>query len=328
MAEDKTLGEVHYQESKARSILNPVKAMMPLNWTINPYRGCRHACVYCFARPSHTYFGLNAGEDFHSQIFVKVNAPELLRKEFSRPSWKKEAVCLGSATDPYQPIERKYRLSRQIIEIFCEVKNPLEIITKSPLIVDDVDLLMELNRLTGGKVSVNMSITTLNAEKARLIEPGTPSPQKRLAALGALNAMGIKTRLFIMPVLPGITDAPEELEELFDEATKIGVKMISTDTLRIARGLEEYYHSFIAQNFPELRPRYQRLYENGRRTFASDRYREALKRKTEELRLKYNLLPSKRAETDEKVFDEPQKLQTALTAAENQLTQTVMNLEV
>jgi DNA repair photolyase len=280
-------GPVQYQEVRARSILNKVKAMMPLNWTINPYRGCRHACVYCFARPTHTYYGLNAGLDFQSVIFVKVNAPELLRAEMGRKSWKGEPVCLGSATDPYQPVEHRYRLSRQLIEVMVDYANPLEIITKSHLVLDDLDVLAELNRRTGGKVSVNMSLTTLDEAKARLIDPGAPAPRKRLDAIAGLSGAGIKTRLFIMPVLPGITDQPEDLEALVKAGAEVGVQSVNVDALRIARGTEEYYYQFIDRHFPELRPRYRRIYGDGRRSFAADRYRQALRLKLEELRAKY-----------------------------------------
>ena len=280
-------GPVHYEPIQARSVLNRVKAMMPLSWTINPYRGCRHACVYCFARPTHKYFDLNAGIDFHTRIFVKINAPQVLRQELSRPGWKRAPICLGSATDPYQPGERRYRLTRKILEVLCEKANPLDIITKSHLILEDLDLLLELNRRTGGQLAVNMSLTTLDEAKARLIDPGAPSPRKRMDALARLSAAGIKTRLFIMPVLPGITDPPDELEQLVKAAAEIGVTSVSADSLRIARGSEEYFYGFIEKNFPELRPRYNRLYANGRRSMISDAYKAALRNKMAELRAAY-----------------------------------------
>jgi DNA repair photolyase len=321
-------GPVHYEPIQARTVLNRVKAMMPLSWTINPYRGCRHACVYCFARPTHTYFDLNAGIDFHTQIFVKINAPQVLRQELSRPGWKRAPICLGSATDPYQPAERRYHLTRKILGVLCEKANPLDIITKSHLILDDLDLLLELNRRTGGQVAVNMSLTTLDETKARLIDPGAPSPIKRLDALARLSEAGIKTRLFIMPVLPGITDPPDELEQLVKIAAEIGVSSVSADSLRIARGTEEYFYEFIEKNFPELRPRYNRLYNNGRRSMISDAYKEALRNKMAELRSKYGF-PEKRLRSEENFsqteqaqlemrFEEPARLEEALEAAEAQ----------
>ncbi len=319
-------GPVHYEPIQARTVLNRVKAMMPLSWTINPYRGCRHACVYCFARPTHKYFNLNAGIDFHTRIFAKINAPQVLRQELSRPGWKHEPICLGSATDPYQPGERRYRLTRKILEVLCEKPNPLDIITKSHLILDDLDLLLELNRRTGGQLAVNMSLTTLDEAKARLIDPGAPSPRKRMDALAQLSAAGIKTRLFIMPVLPGITDQPDDLEQLVKAAAEIGVSSVSADSLRIARGSEEYFYEFIEKNFPELRPRYNRLYACGQRTMISDAYKEALRNKMAELRTTYGF-PEKRLRSEEKFsqtaqaqlelrFEEPARLQDALEAAE------------
>lgn len=276
-----------YQLVKARRILNPVKQMMPFRWTINPYRGCRHACVYCYARPTHTYYGLSAGSDFHSQIFVKTNAASLLRRELSQPTWKGETICLGSATDPYQPAERRYRLSRQLLEVLCEFASPLEIITKSPLVLDDLELLVELNQRTGGKVGVNISLVTLDEEKARLLDPGAPAPAKRLEALARLNSAGLTTRLFIMPVLPGITDSPDELEGLVKAGVEAGVASVVADSLRIARGLEDYYYGFIEQYFPQLLPRYERLYHNRQHSMIISRYKQALKQKIEELQAIY-----------------------------------------
>lgn|GEM_PF-1722855 len=292
-------GPVNYLEIQARSVLNRVKAMMPMSWTINPYRGCRHACVYCFARPTHTYYGLNAGADFHTQIFVKINAAAVLRQELSRPGWKHEPICLGSATDPYQPAERRYRLTRQILQVLCNFANPVEIITKSHLVVDDLDILTELNRRTQGGVAVNMSLTTLDETKARQIDPGAPSPQKRLEAMAKLTAAGLKTRLFIMPILPGITDQPTELEALVRAAAEAGIRSIAADTLRIARGLENYFDDFLDKHYPELHPRYQRLYAGGRRTLVVDAYRDALKKKVNEWREQYGLTESRPSPEEE-----------------------------
>ena len=321
-------GPVVYQTIQARSILNRVKAMMPMKWTINPYRGCRHACVYCFARPTHTYFGLNAGTDFHSRIFVKINAPQLLKAELARPGWKGETVCLGSATDPYQPAERRFRLSRQILQAMCEASNPLEIITKSPLIVDDLDLLVELNRRTGGQVSVNMSLATLDQTTVRTIDPGAPAPNKRLEAVAKLSRAGIRTRLFIMPVLPGINDAGEELEALVRAASEAGASAVHADTLRIARGLEEYFYHFLKTSYPHLKPLYGRVYGYGRTT-ASDEYKLSLRQKMAEIKSRYSFLeppgpgPATRMKPPvfeqsslELRFEEPARLQAALEAAE------------
>jgi DNA repair photolyase len=329
-------GPVRYRLIQARSVLNRVKAMMPLNWTINPYRGCRHACVYCFARPSHTYLGLNAGLDFQSVILVKINAPQVLRAELARPGWKREPICLGSATDPYQPAERRYRLSHQILEALCEMSNPLDIITKSHLVLEDLDLLVELSRRTGGQVAVNMSLTTLNETKAFQIDPGAPAPRKRLEAIARLSAAGIKTRLFIMPILPGITDRPDELEALVQSAAEVGAQSVHADPLRIARGSEEYFYRFLDTHYPELRPRYERLYAQGRRTMAAERYKAAVRDKMAELRARYNLdtrhsepeaaheeIQPQAYQPELAIFDEPARLEAALEAAENRASRSV-----
>ena len=306
----------------ARSVLNKVQTMMPFRWTINPYRGCRHACVYCFARPTHIFLGLNAGADFHSRIFVKINAPELLRDELARPSWKGETICLGSATDPYQPAETRFRLSRRIIEVLCDANNPLEIITKSPLIVQDLDLLADLNTRTGGKVAVNVSITTMNEAKARLIDPGAPAAYKRMEAVARLSEAGIKTRVFIMPILPGITDDAAELEEVVRAAALAHAYSINGDTLRMARGIEDHYYAFLEQHFPEQRARYARIYSNGRRTFAPERYKEAVKAKIAELRTTYGLDPQQH-----RIFDNPNDMHNALEEAEAQAEAEQLTLE-
>ena len=300
-----------YKLVQARTILNRVNARIPLNWTINPYRGCRHACVYCFARPTHTFYGLNSASDFHSQIFVKLNAAELLRNELNKHKTKGHTICLGSVTDPYQPAETRYHLSRQLLEVLVEFKHPLEIITKSPLILRDLELLKELNQLTNGGVTVNVSIISLDPTKSRLFDPGAPSPGKRLDCVAGLSEAGIKTRVFIMPVLPGITDDPDELEELVRAVAQAGAYTIVGDALRLARGLEDYYYNFLDANYPELRPRYDRIYNHGQRTFASPLYREALKAKINQLRSTYGLDHPLAA------YEEPAKIEAALEAAEN-----------
>src|SRR4051794_15505922 len=178
---------------------------MPFRWTINPYRGCSHACKYCFARPTHTYLDFDAGRDFEKEIIVKVNAPEVLRAELRRPSWKREHVALGTNTDPYQWVEKRYRLTRAIWEVMRDAGNPCSVLTKSPLLLRDTDLMLEM-RDRGG-FNACLSVPTLDEKAWRATEPHTPHPRARLEAVAELNRLGIPTGVLVAPLMPGINDS-------------------------------------------------------------------------------------------------------------------------
>src|ERR1700679_203709 len=176
--------QTRFYEIRARSVLNPVpsQSQMPCGWTINPYRGCSHACVYCFARPTHTYLDFDAGRDFEREIVVKVNAPEGLRVELARPSWKGEHIALGTNTDPYQWVEGRYKLMRGIWEAMIAARNPASVLTKSPLLLRDLDLMRELNAVTD--FTAALSVPTIDERAWRATEPDTPSPPARMEAVG------------------------------------------------------------------------------------------------------------------------------------------------
>src|SRR4051795_11665745 len=209
--------DTRFYEIQAKSALNrvPEQSQVPFRWTVNPYRGCSHACVYCFARPTHKYLDMNAGRDFEKEIVVKVNVPEVLRAELSRPSWAHEHVALGTNTDPYQWVEGRYKLMPAIWEAFRDTGTPCSILTKSPLLLRDLPLMKEI-AARGIPIHANLSGPTLDEKAWRSTEPHTPHPRARLEAVGELNRAGIPTGILIAPLMPGINDAPEQVERILE----------------------------------------------------------------------------------------------------------------
>ena len=250
-------------EVRAKSALNrvPPQSRVPFNWTVNPYRGCTHACVYCFARPTHEYLGLGAGRDFEREVVVKVNAPEVLRAELARPSWRGEHVALGTNTDPYQWVEGRYRLMRGIWAALRDARNPCSILTKSPLLLRDVDLLKEIAAVTD--VSACLSVPTLDEKAWRSTEPHTPHPRARLEAVAELNREGIPTGILISPLMPGVNDAPQQVERIIELATEAGAVSIGGNTLFLRGAVREIFFDWLRAHRPDLLPRYERLYRDG-----------------------------------------------------------------
>jgi DNA repair photolyase len=248
---------IDYTEITCASALNRVSGM-PFRWSLNPYRGCVHGCHYCYARATHPYLGFNADEDFETRILVKTNMPEVLRRELGRPSWTRERVAIGTATDAYQPCEGRYRLTRRVLETLCDHQTPVSIVTKSTLIVRDVELLADLSRSAGAMVY--FTITTLEPDLWRLMEPGTPPPLKRLAILRRLREAGVPAGVFLAPILPGITDAVESIETVAAAAKAHGAVSFGASTLRLAPLVKEHYLTQVAAHFPHLIPRYERAY--------------------------------------------------------------------
>jgi DNA repair photolyase len=264
---------IEFIEVEAKSIINHVPGKyLPFNWTINPYRGCSHACRYCFARVTHTYVDLDAGRDFETKIFVKVNAPELLRKELRARRWKGEPIAMGTATDPYQRAEGRYRLMPEIIAALAEVGNPFSILTKGTLILRDLDLLSGASRATD--VSTALSIGTLDEDVWRKSEPGTPHPRKRIEAVAKLNAAGVACGVMVAPVLPGISDHPRQLREVVSAALDAGATHVSPILLHLRPGVKGEYMAWLREQFPDLVGRYERMYE--RSAYASSKDRDAL----------------------------------------------------
>jgi DNA repair photolyase len=252
-----------FYEVRARSALNevPKRSRMPFRWTINVYRGCAHACTYCFARPSHTYLDFNAREDFEREIVVKVNAPELLRAELARASWKGEHVALGTNTDPYQWVEGRYRLMEGIWEAMRDFANPCSILTKSPLLLRDLKLMKQISERT--EFGANLSVPTLDEKAWRATEPHTPHPRKRLEAVGELNRAGIPTGILIAPLMPGINDSPAQVEEILEQAADAGAVSVGGIGLHLRGEVRDIWFDWLREHRPDLIPRYEELYARG-----------------------------------------------------------------
>ena len=255
--------DVRFYEVRARSALNrvPKRSRMPFRWTINPYRGCTHACTYCFARPTHTYLDLGTGRDFEREIIVKVNAPERVRAELARASWKGEHVALGTNTDPYQWVESRYRLLPPIWEAMRDAANPSSVLTKSPLILRDLTLLREVAERTS--FQANLSVPTLDERAWRATEPHTPHPRKRLEAVGELNRAGIPTGVLIAPLMPGINDSPAQVERILELATEAGATNIGGVALHLRGEVRGIFFDWLRDQRPDLVERYEELYRRG-----------------------------------------------------------------
>ena len=217
--------------------------------SLNPYRGCEHGCSYCYARPTHEYLGLSAGLDFESRIMVKSEASELLRKALSGPSWEPQTLALSGVTDPYQPVERRLRITRACLEVLLECRHPVSIITKNHLITRDIDI---LSRMAGHRtVRVTLSITTLRRDLRRVMEPRTSIPARRLAAVRALSAAGIPVGINVAPLIPGLND--HELPEILAAAREAGASHAGMMLLRLPFGVRELFGEWLEQHFPERR---------------------------------------------------------------------------
>jgi DNA repair photolyase len=250
---------IEFIEAEAKTIINRVPGnFLPFKWTINPYRGCSHSCVFCFARVTHTYLDMNAGRDFETKIVVKVNAPELLRKQLSNTRWKGEHIAMGTATDPYQRAEGRYRLMPKIIEALTEYRNPFSILTKGTLILRDLDLLQHAAAVMD--VSTALSIPTQDNDAWRRSEPGTPHPRKRIEAVAKLNDSGIPCGVMIAPILPGITDAPEQIAEAVRAAVDSGATFVTPILLHLRPVVREEYMRWLSGEYPGLVRRYEEMY--------------------------------------------------------------------
>ena len=263
---------ITFIESEAKSIINRVPGgALPFDWTINPYRGCSHACVYCFARPTHTYLDMDAGRDFETKIIVKVNAPDVLRRELAAKRWKGEHIAMGTGTDPYQRAEGRYKLMRGIMEALIDHRNPFSILTKGTLILRDLDLLLQAAEVA--PVSAAFSIGTLDERVWRETEPGTPHPKARMEAVRTLTDAGIPTGILMAPILPGISDRPDQLREVVRTAIDAGATHVSPIMLHLRPGVREEFLPWLEQEHPDLVERYRQMY---RQPYGPKALRESL----------------------------------------------------
>jgi DNA repair photolyase len=247
-----------YREEPCRTALNRVRGM-PFGWSLNPYMGCVHRCTFCYVRAFEQRADRPADDRYGRSIRVKVNVADVLRAELARPSWSGEDIAIGAATDPYQPAEGRYRLTRACIGVLGAAANPFGIITRGPLIVRDLDVLAEASRRTS--VSVTFSVPTLDEHVWRTTEPGTAPPRQRLRALSVLADAGIRASVGMAPILPGLSDRPEQLRRVVEAARAAGACGIWANLLYLKPGTREHFLACLERDWPELLPDYERRYD-------------------------------------------------------------------
>lgn len=275
------LRDVIYREVEVKSALNEVRGM-PFEWSLNPYLGCAHACVYCFARAYHArYRERDVGSDFDKNVEARVNIADTLRRELRRP--RSGSLAIGTATDPYQPIEGKYRLTRRCLEALVDHPLPTSIVTKGPLVVRDIDVLQELDARTD--LTVFFSVPCVDEEIVRKTDPGTASARQRLRALSTLRAAGLDAAVLCMPVLPGISDSEESLDAAARAASNAGATAFRHRPLKIDGEIHEYYFDFVGAHFPALLPKYASLYGNS--NHPSKEYERELEQRVRRVTARY-----------------------------------------
>jgi DNA repair photolyase len=290
---------VEYREEPCRSALNRVKGMA-FEWSLNPYMGCVHQCTFCYVRAFEQRADRPSDERYGRSIRVKTNVVEVLRKELARKSWEGETVAVGAATDPYQPCEGRYRLTRGCLEAFAEAANPMRLITRGPMIVRDVDVLVELARRAD--VGITFSIPTLDHEVWRKTEPGTAPPHQRLRALKTLVDAGVKVGVGMAPILPGISDRPEQLREVVKAAREAGATGVWANVLFLRPGTREHFLEHLAEDWPEQLPRYLELYD--RRAYLSSAETKPVRAKIAALAKEHGVRDRRRIRLDGTQHDE------------------------
>ena len=246
-----------YQEIRCRSALNRVEGM-PFRWTLNPYRGCTHGCHYCFARRYQAQFELDAGDHFASVILVKTNIVPRLARELDRPSWKREQVAFGTATDPYQPIEGTYRLTRGCLEQLARTATPVGLVTKGPLVLRDRDVLQDLSVRT--ECRVYLSVPSIDEDAWRRLEPGTAHPLQRLRAVRELVDAGVDAGVLMAPLVPGITTQPWKIEQTVKAIADSGARSVGAMVMHLEAGTRDHFMAFLSREYPALADRYEHLY--------------------------------------------------------------------
>jgi DNA repair photolyase len=279
-----------YREEPCRSALNRVQGM-PFGWSLNPYMGCAHRCTFCYVRAFELRADRPSDERYGASIRVKTNVAEVLRRELARPSWRREGIAIGAATDPYQPAEGRYKLTRACLEALADAANPFGIITRGPMIVRDLDVLMRAAQRA--KVSVTFSIPTLDVEIWRRTEPGTAPPHQRLRALKQLVDAGIETGVGMAPILPGLSDDPELLADVVRAARAAGATGVWANLLYLKPGTKEHFMAALENDWPDLVPVYERLY--GRRAYLAAETANPVRENVRELARAHGIRDRRRA---------------------------------
>lgn len=273
-----------YREEPCRSALNRVRGMF-FGWSLNPYMGCAHRCTFCYVRAFERRADRPSGDRYGAVVRVKTNIAEVLRAELARPSWAREEVAVGAATDPYQPAEGRYRLTRACLAEFARARTPFGLITRGPLVVRDLDVLQDAARRA--RVTVSLSVPTLDERVWRETEPGTPPPAARLRALARLVAGGIRASVAIAPVLPGISDRPEQLEAVVRAARDAGACGLWADVVNLRPGTREHFLEHLGRAWPEERARYEALFAG--RSYLPSRFGDELRDRVAMLRRRFEI---------------------------------------
>ncbi|WP_405649704.1 Rv2578c family radical SAM protein [Streptomyces sp. NBC_00019] len=281
---------ITFHEIRARSIINRVPAVsrMSFQWTVNPYRGCSHACVYCFARKTHSYLDLDTGLGFDSQIVVKTNAAELLRRQLGSHRWQGDHIAMGTNVDCYQRAEGRYRLMPGIIGALRDHANPFSILTKGTLILRDLDLLKQAHAVTD--VGISVSVGFIDPELWRTVEPGTPAPERRLEVVRTLAEHGIGCGVLMAPVIPFLSDAPDQLRATVRAIAAAGATSVTPLVLHLRPGAREWFMAWLGRHHPHLVRRYERLYADG--SYAPKWYQRRITRQVHELAREYGIGPA------------------------------------
>ncbi|HVH28649.1 MAG TPA: radical SAM protein [Vicinamibacterales bacterium] len=272
-----------YQEITCRSALNRVE-LMPFKWTLNPYRGCTHGCHYCFARRYHTQFEMDSDDEFASTILVKHNLVEVLTRELDRPSWAREQVALGTATDPYQPIEGHYKLTRRSIQALTRGRTPVGIVTKGPMVVRDIDVLSA--HASVARCTICMSVPTVDEGAWRTLEPGTAHPLQRLRAVRELVDAGLNAGVLMAPIVPGFSSSRSKLERTVKAIADHGARFVGCNVMYLQDGTRDHFLKFIARDFPAMSPRFGKLYA---KKYPPDSYRKEVQGMVQVLQSRYGL---------------------------------------
>ena len=275
---------VEYREEPCRSALNRVKGM-PFDWSLNPYMGCVHRCTFCYVRAFERRADRPSDDRYGTTIRVKTNVAQVLARELARPSWRGEAVAIGAATDPYQPAEGRYRLTRACLEVLAAAHNPFSLITRGPMALRDLDVLQEASRRA--EVSVTFSVPTLDEEVWRKTEPGTAPPRQRLRVLQRLVEAGIRVGVGMAPILPGLSDRPEQLEAVVRAAREAGATSVWANVLYLKPGTREHFLACLARDWPEELERYERLYAG--RAYLRGAEADAVRARVAELRRRHGI---------------------------------------
>jgi DNA repair photolyase len=282
--------QARYQEVTCRSALNRVQGM-PFDWTLNPYRGCTHGCHYCFARRYHVQFEMDSDDEFATVILVKTNFVEVLRRELDRPAWTRDHVAFGTATDPYQPIEGHYKLTRRSLEVLARGRTPFGLVTKGPMVVRDRDVLADVARAAGG--TIYMSVPTVDEDAWRILEPGTAHPLQRLRAVRELVDAGINAGVLMAPIVPGFSSSRSKLEATVKAIADHGARFVGCNVMYLQDGTRTHFMKFIEREFPSMLPRFERLYV---KKYPPESYRNEVKAMVRVLQQRYGLTRREDAE--------------------------------